>query len=355
MTGGVQSTNAIAVNARYRCHLGDHQTGVHRYAAQIERRISSHLELFTPRRMQLGVKGHMWEQFVLPALVGKRLLWSPSGTGPVAVSRQVSTIHDAIIHDRPEWFNPTYAQWVKWSVSALAQRAMHIITVSSFSKERIIATMGVDEAKVTVVLEGVDQDYRPGAAEEVEEAQAATGIPLDQRYVLYVGNIEPRKNLDGLLQAWDMALPEMPEDVSLVVAGARGLSRIFGGVAFDRLPERVHLIGYVPEHLLPALYSGALAFVYPSLYEGFGLPVLEAMACGTPVVASAASSLPEVVDNAGRLVDPHDAEDIADGLLSVVSKDDLRQELVRAGFQRAQALTWDRAATETLAVLQKFA
>lgn len=344
----------IAVNARFRCHIANNPGGMARYAAQIHNHISEHLELLTPRRMKFGPSGHLWEQAVLPAIVGRRLLWSPSGTGPLAISHQVITIHDTIPVDHPEWFNSAYARWLKGSVATLARRAAHVITVSTFSKERIIATTGVDESKISVVLEGVDQQYRPQDPDDVAATRSLLGIPPNTRYVLYLGNIEPRKNVGRLLEAWRVAVKEVPEDVVLVVAGARGMWRVFGDVTLERIPNRVVFTGYVPDDRLPALYSGATAFVYPSLYEGFGLPTLEAMACGTPVVTSSTSSLPEVVGDAALMVDPLDVDDIAAALVRVVSEEHLRGRLVDAGFERAAQFTWERAATETLDLLHQF-
>jgi glycosyltransferase involved in cell wall biosynthesis len=179
-----------------------------------------------------------------------------------------------------------------------------------------------------------------------------------QRYLLYVGTVQPRKNLERLIDAFAL-VADRPElaGVQLVIAGGRGwLSEGVERRAAERgLAGRVRLSGYLPDADLPALLSGALAFVFPSLYEGFGMPVLEAMACGAPVLTSTTSSLPEVADDAALLVDPSDTAAIAAGIARLAADGGLRADLYARGLARAAAFTWDRCARETLAVLRESA
>jgi glycosyltransferase involved in cell wall biosynthesis len=286
----------------------------------------------------------------LPSAVGKRLLWSPNNTGPLAVTRQVCTIHDLIPLDRPEWFSRRFASWYAWLLPRLAKRVQHIIAISEYTKERVIDLLGVPSSRITVIPNGVDDRFFPRSEAEIETMRQTLGIDRD-RYVLCVGSLEPRKNLARLLDAWRIAQNQVDEDIELVVAGARGNSRVFGSVAIEPVPARVHFTGYVPNEYLPALYSGALAMAYPSLYEGFGLPPLEAMACGTPVITSKGSSLPEVVGDCAQLVDPSKTESIAESLVRVLSNGTLRESMSSAGLERAARFTWDSTAKQTLEVL----
>jgi alpha-1,3-rhamnosyl/mannosyltransferase len=171
----------------------------------------------------------------------------------------------------------------------------------------------------------------------------------DGEYVLSVCSLEPRKNLARLLAAWEKI--EGQHDATLVIAGAKGAASVFGDAGLDRIPSRVHFTGYVAEELLPALYSGAACFAYPSLYEGFGLPVIEALACGVPVVTSNTTSLPEVTGPSARLVDPESVDQIADAILELLENPSRARELGEAGIQRASQFTWAECARRTESLL----
>jgi len=259
-------------------------------------------------------------------------------------------MHDLIPLDRPEWFSPRFAAWYKWLLPRLAKQVRHIIAVSEFTKHRVVELLAVPHEKVTVIPNGVDERFSPRPEEEILCMRQSLGITCPA-YLLYVGNLEPRKNLQRLLQAWAIAQSSLPPEIELVVAGAKGSSLVFEECSLGALPARVQFTGYVADEQLPALYAGSLALVYPSLYEGFGLPPLEAMACGTPVVTSANTSLPEVVGDAAILVDAEDAESIADAIIRIASGDSLRGELRRRGLQRAKEFTWERTAEQTLRLL----
>ena len=172
------------------------------------------------------------------------------------------------------------------------------------------------------------------------------GLP-GRSHLLSLGTLEPRKNLLRLLAAWAAACGQLPEDLWLVLAGEPGSRRIFKNVDFGSIPPRVHWTGRVPDELLPALYSGATAFLYVSLYEGFGLPPLEAMACGAPVVASDTTSLPEVVGDAALSVNPLESQSIADGIRQISTGGEFRDCLRIRGLERARGFTWEQAAEKT--------
>jgi len=342
-------SSALLMNTRI---LQTHVTGVQRYALELIARFGNQVETISPRRCLSGVRGHAWEQFVLPAMSRGKVLFSPSNTGPLVVSKQVVTLHDVVPLDHPEWLNRKFAAWYRFLTPRLVQRVAHVITGSEFSKERILAHTKIDESRVTVIPDGVDTRFRPIPQEEVFEKLDELKLP-SRHYVLCVGSLEPRKNLARLLQAWSRIQASIPTDIWLVLTGKRGNARVFADAAgLDTLPPRVHLSGHVPDDVLPTLYAGALLFVFPSVYEGFGLPPLEAMAAGVPVLTGNRASLPEVVGDAGMMVDPYDVEAIAEGIKSLIEDTTLRAQLRAKGLDRARSFSWDSTAERTLAVLK---
>ncbi len=257
--------------------LGECVTGVQRYVLGLLPYMPATLNSVKPSQALHGIKGHLWEQFYLPTQLKRRLLWSPGNTGPLGVSRQVVTVHDAATLDHPEWFERKFALWYGALLPRLIRKVRAVITVSHFSKERIVQLTGVEPGKVHVVLNGVDPRFRPVDPDKVRQTTADLG--LNHPYILFVGSIEPRKNLKTLLEAWRLS---RFDGVTLAVAGAS--SHVFQRSQFDSLPAGVRLLGRVEDDSLPALYSGAAGFVYPSIYEGFGLPPLEAPHCERYVV-----------------------------------------------------------------------
>jgi glycosyltransferase involved in cell wall biosynthesis len=343
---------AIALNARFYSHV---PTGMQRYGLEMAKRLRGDLQVIRPDRPLRGMAGHLWEQLYLPAATRGNLLWSPNNTGPLAVARQVCTIHDIIPVEHPEWFSPRFAAWYKFLLPRLAHRVQHIVAVSEFTKQRLVERFGIAPSKVSVVWNGVDEEFSPRPEWEVEQVRAELGIGVSGRYLLTVGSLEPRKNLHGLMAAWRRVSRDLPEDVSLVVAGAKGASLVFSDPKVGLIPPRVHFTGYVNQDQLPALYSGALGMIYVSRYEGFGLPALEAMACGTAVVASNTTSLPEVCAGCAVLVDPLNCDSIAEGIRSIVIDAKLRERLTAAGLAHASNWSWDRCATDTFDILSEFA
>ena len=326
-------------------------TGVQRYVAELLSRLGTRIKRVEPSLSLHGLAGHAWEQFVLPRRLRGRLLWSPANTGPLGVERQVLTVHDLSAFECPEHLNPSFVAWYRWLLPRLVRRVRRVLVDSNFTRSRLLALTDVKPEKIAVVALGVDDRFHPCEEGEMARARAALRVPT-RRYLLSLGSLEPRKNLPRLLRAWEHVQGRLPAEIWLVVAGSRGSGRVFRRQRMPALPARVHLSGYVDDALLPALYSGALAFVFPSEYEGFGLPPLEAMACGAPVICSNRASLPEVVGDAALLVEPDDLDSMSGAIQRAVEDAATRESLRARGLARVKAFTWERSADQTWAVLE---
>jgi len=278
------------------------------------------------------------------------LLHAPVNVGPL-LSRipQVITVHDLSFFRFPHLFKPAkraYLQrFTRWSTA----NARRIITVSNSAREDVIQVLGVAPERVVTVYNGVDALMRPAADKELDEFRRRVGLagPI----ILFVGTIEPRKNIDLILQAFAHVRSHgFPH--RLVIAGGMGwyYDEVFRSLERLKLGDSVDFPGYVPQADLPLWYSAADLFVYPSLYEGFGFPPLEAMACGTPVIVSNVSSLPEVVGTAGSIVSPNDANALASEIERLLTDDQLHEQRRLAGLARSRSFTWERTAAETFAV-----
>ena len=326
--------------------LGYRVTGVQRYLLGLLPHMPSELESIKPSRALQGMKGHLWEQLYLPTQLQRRLLWSPANTGPIGVSRQVLTVHDLASLDHPEWFERKFALWYATVLPHLVRRVRAIITVSHFSKERIVRLTGVEPERIHVIFNGVDPSFRPADTKTVQKVR--TDFGLNSPYILFVGSLEPRKNLRILFEAWRVG---DFDGAALAVVGASG--HLFRKLELGSIPEGVRLLGSVNDDALRALYSGAAGFVYPSIYEGFGLPPLEAMACGCPVAVSDIPAHREVCDGTAMYFDPYSPEDISSKLEWLLQLDSKRRaSLVEPGLQCAARYSWQSTAADTWRVLQ---
>lgn len=263
--------------------------------------------------------------------------------------RSVFTLHDLVFRFYPH----THKALNRWFLTLMMPRFLKaadaVIAVSEHSKRDAIQIYGIDEAKITVIYEGVHARFRRESADSMAAVRHRYGLP--ERYILSVGTIEPRKNLTSLLEAYHN-LKKGRSESGLVIVGKKGwlYADFFRRLHELGLEDEVLFPGFVPDDDLPAFYSAADLFVFPSLYEGFGLPVLEALACGTPVVASNTASLPEVAGEAALLVDPSSVEALVRAMLDVLNSSELRDDLRARGPIQAAKFTWQRAARETLAV-----
>jgi glycosyltransferase involved in cell wall biosynthesis len=290
------------------------------------------------------------------------LLWSPHYNVPLLplrVKKRFVTIHDVFhlaFFDALSFRQKAYARFMMNSAVKLSDR---IVTVSDFSKSEIIKYTKTGHDKITVIYNGVDRiKFRPLSGPDL--ARMKEKFKLHDKFILFVGNIKPHKNLKRLLMAFEKICGRGINDHHLVVSGEReGFITADSGI-FNLLKEspvlraKVLFTGHVENNALPALYNAASLLVLPSLYEGFGLPPLEAMACGCPVVVSNAASLPEVCKDAAYYVDPYNEEGIADGIYKVLTDEILRRDLVKEGFERVEKFNWEESAKKHVIVFEEF-
>lgn len=268
--------------------------------------------------------------------------------------KNVITIHDLAYKYYPETMPESTLRYLKNRLPEIAQKADHLIADSESTKADIIKFLAVSGEKVTAVPLGVSQNFRP-VTDPSRLSEIRERYRLPEKMILYLGTIEPRKNISGVLSAYASLCKDSDYTHDLVIAGGMGwksrtLSDLIKTLGIEK---RVRCTGYVADKDLPGLYSAADLFVFPSLYEGFGLPVLEAMACGVPVVTSGVSSLPEVAGDAAVLVDPHSVSEIASGMNRLLSDEGLRRSFREKGLVRAAHYTWKKCAEETLSVFEK--
>ncbi len=334
----MNASKQIIVNGRCLSRPG---TGIERYLTEILDCLADRVSIVRPAANRQGLSGHAWEQLCLPGRVkGGSILWSPANTGPLAVASQVLTVHDLSPLEHPEWFKPAFTAWYRIFLPILLRKVKRVITPSEYVRQRILARFHLPADRVVAIPGGVNRERFSR-----QEQPGQFG-----RYILFVGSIEPRKNLPTLLAAWKQIGDRHPE-VSLVLAGIPG--NIYQEVPIPKDIERLHRIGYVSDANLPALYSGADIFVLPSWEEGFGLPVLEAMACGTPVAASTGGALPEAAGSACLLFPPGDPAALYAALDEGLCDPQLRKSLSERGLEHARQYPWQTTANRIWQTLQE--
>jgi glycosyltransferase involved in cell wall biosynthesis len=357
-------TRSVEINARF---LTQPITGVQRFAIEAVRGLDRHLSasaalreryrfrLIAPRSarsMELEhipmarigrLKGHGWEQLELPTAAGRRVLLNLCNTAPL-VARNVVAIHDAAVFAVPHAYSPAFRLWYRALIPMLGRSALRIVTISEFSRTELSLRAGIPRPKLEVVHEGCEHITQHPADRGV-----FSRVPVSPGgYLLAVASRSPHKNLELLAAAHARLGAAAPP---LVIAGGAN-PRVFGDTKVTH-GEGLHSAGYVTDGELRALYEDACCFVYPSLYEGFGLPPLEAMACGCPVIVSRAASLPEVCGDAALYCNPRDPEDLARTIRRLIQEAGTREELRGRGLERARGFTWERASARLLDILDR--
>ncbi len=299
-----------------------------------------------------------WEQTMLPSILQKDgidLLHSPAYVAPLfATIPVVVTIPDVIAFLHPKLCRFANRVHFRLFLPAVAKRARRIITVSETSKRDIMRVLSVSGDRIDVVANGVHSQFTMSISPAILQDVRRT-YSLPDHYLLYVGNIEPKKNLERVIEAHSLLRNRYGVRRDLVIVGRKAwlCADVFKKVRELGTEQSVSFTGYVPRDHLPSLYNLADAFLFPSLYEGFGIPPLEAMACGTPVVASNTPALKEVTAGAALLVDPLSAEAIAAETNRILTEPELREDVVQKGIECAKLYSWERAARETVIVYEK--
>jgi len=266
----------------------------------------------------------------------------------------VITLHDIIPYKMPDTVGDQYLKIFNEKLPNIIPMCDGIITVSQYSKEDIIKAFNFPREKIYVTYLASEDIYKPYdktfSKSIVEKNYSITG-----EYILYIGGFSPRKNILGLLDSFSMLLPRLKKDIKLVIAGSKGKSYdIYKKRTQDlHIEDKVIFPGFISMNHIPFMYNACELFVYPSFYEGFGLPPIEAMACGVPVIASNVTSIPEIVKDSTLLVNPYDINELSEQMYNVLHDDALRQSLITKGLKRASSLTWDNTAANTLIAYQK--
>jgi glycosyltransferase involved in cell wall biosynthesis len=326
-------------------------TGVERWAAEVIGRLAAlapdRYVLAQPRpRARRRAAAQAWEQLALPARAARlraALIFSPANLAPLAWPRNVLVMHDAAALREPQAYSAAYRAWHGHLGLACARRALAVITVSQFSRGELLDVAGMHPERLTVIPGGVDERFTP----DLDPAPALRRLGLERPYALTIATDDPRKNLAALAP---VSAALAAEGIELVWAGD---SRPY--FARSRAVAGLRSIGYVDDADLPGLYRGARTFVLPSRYEGFGLTCLEAMACGTPVVAADRAALPETCGDAALLVDPDDPAALIEAVMRAATEPAARESMRAAGVRRAGEFSWDTTAARTDALLSELA
>ena len=345
------------------CHLPDADPELRYTAYTHEPRFSSRqgLQVRRPAWSTAGPMGRIaWEQLVAPLDLrrdGIDLLHAMAFVAPVlGPCPTVVTVLDLSFLFYPDAFKAFKRIYLRLMTRFSVRRAQRVIAISESTRQDVVTHLGVPADRVQTVPCGVDARFEPLDQEQVQAFRRQKKLP--ERFILFLGTIQPRKNLTALVDAFDRLLrAKAPgtSDLHLVVAGAKGwfYEQVFAHVEALALSDRVHFVGYVPEDDKVLWYNAAQCFCYPSLYEGFGLPPLEAMACGIPVVTSNVSSLPEVVGDAGITVSPSDIDALSQALGQLAGHPGRARDLAQQGQARAKQFSWEDAACQTAQVYRR--
>lgn len=329
----------IIVNGRF---MLQDTTGVQRFALELSSSLSEkqHVVFIVPNRFfSRGFLGHIWEQFILPVrfyFSGGDVLLSLCNTGPLAVTNQLLVVHDLFFEDFPHWSSPSFVKLYKFIVPKLSRRVKKLFTVSQYSKSRLIDLYGIKESAVIVLGNAVNADLMSCHDESIVEFKKKYAL---DKYVITVATLQPRKNLQRLLDAWEKI--HNKNSAQLLVVG--GSEKHFSSHLVSTNKD-VIFVGRLSDKELKCAYHGAVASVFVSLAEGFGIPILESFCCDTPVITSNCTSMPDVAGDAALLVDPYDTKDIENALSRLMADEHLRARLIIKGRGQLKKFSWDKFA-----------
>ncbi len=288
-------------------------------------------------------KSHFWEQVALPIwfakIKGEKILVNFTSLGPVWVRKKVMTIHDLAFMVNPKWYSRPYSIFYRWLTPLCASSSLHILTVSEFSKSEIVRLIPVEANKITVVYNAVASSFYNASF----HSKSPEWSKFNEKYILAVSSIDPRKNFPVLLRSLryvadkEIKLYVIGGNAAIYTESVRNLCKVAGS-------EKVRWLGRVSDEDLKWYYSHSLCFIYPSLYEGFGIPPLEAMACGTPTIVSAIPAIKEVCGNASLYINPYDEKDIAEKINKLTSDIKLRNDLISRGYVCCSKFGWTKSA-----------
>ena len=306
----------------------------------------------------------VWEQFYLPKAAEKAgcdLLHCTSNTAPIHTSIPlVITVHDIIYMEKLSLFRKGFSSYQKfgnlyrrWNVPLVVKKSKRVITVSEFEKKRIASFFHLDDEKLEAIYNGVSQHFKK-VTDSTHLRQIKEKYKLPDKFFFFFGNTDPKKNTKGVLKALSLLLNSYHEQIPLVMLDydRNELDKLIQEIGDPKLNANIILTGYVPNKELPAIYALSTVFLYPSLRESFGIPMLEAMACGVPVITSNTSSMPEVGGDAALFIDPFKPEEITDAMLKILQNSQLRDELIIRGYSNAAKYSWENMAKNVLHLYQ---
>lgn len=349
--------NKILINARF---LTQNITGAQRYAIEISKelkKVRSDIKFVSPKNIMhrelaeyLEVEtygrftGHLWEQIELPIYLrnkGDPLLLNLANLPPLIYGNKICTILDLSFLRNPQWFSRKYYYYYRFMLPKIAKNSKKIITISEFSKNEIIGLLKIPKEDIINTYCSISDIFQtiPGYKSK----------NIYGNYILAVSSLDPRKNFRNLMLAFNKL---QLQNIKLLIVGSN--NKVFANMELQKLVNtnsNIIFTGYVPDIELVKLYTNAKLFVYPSLYEGFGIPPLEAMACGCPVVVSNTTSMPEVCSNAVYYINPHDIDDISTGIKIILNDSKLQQELRQKGFDRVKLFSWEESAKKIIKII----
>lgn len=335
----------FSINAKYK---KQNITGVQRVAIELVKRFDqssfNKIEPSTPFSGKL--MGFFWEQFLLPIVFKSKngkVLVSLCNTGPLAIKNQVVFLHDVAFFKNPEWFSKFFSLYYSFLIPKLSKRCAAIITCSNFSKTEIIKHIDIDEDKVFVVPNAISSSLISAK----KTSDVFTKFNIKGKYILSVGSIDPRKNLKLLIECWNEYYQD--SEYELLLIGAQ--NNIFNSSLPTEIAGNIRWLGYVTDNDLAALYQDADFFVYPSLYEGFGLPPIESMYFGCPVICSDAASLPEVVGEAALMFESNNKLDLKGKLDIFIDSHEQRELYKKRGKDHVNKYSWKNSAKQVQAVI----